>query len=181
MRRTITAAVLSLLVLAGGAAMSGAAGASTTAAAPAVVRCQAIAGHTLYPLPDRNCTPGITWSRVTQADIGSTICRSGWTATIRPPERYTERLKVLGIAQYGYGDRRLGDFEEDHLIPLELGGSPTAPRNLWPEYDAGHIPNKKDAVENALRRAVCAGRVGLAAAQRAIAVNWTTAERKLGL
>ena len=61
--------------------------------------------------------------------------------------------------------------EEDHLIPLELGGSPKSVRNLWPEYDGGHIPNPKDKVENALKRAVCDGRVTLRAALHAIAVN----------
>jgi len=36
-------------------------------------------------------------------------------------------------------------------------------------------------VENALHRAVCDGRVTLAAAQRAIAHDWLTAETVLGL
>jgi hypothetical protein len=27
----------------------------------------------------------------------------------------------------------LGDFEEDHFIPLAVGGSPRSPKNLWPE------------------------------------------------
>ena len=36
-------------------------------------------------------------------------------------------------------------------------------------------------MENALHAAVCDGKVTLAAAQNAIATNWLTAERKLGL
>ncbi|MGW4529241.1 hypothetical protein [Amycolatopsis sp. NPDC004378] len=36
------------------------------------------------PLPDPACTPGALNPDVTQASIGSTICVSGWTATIRP-------------------------------------------------------------------------------------------------
>ena len=143
--------------------------------------CHARQGHTLRPLPDPRCTPGRTWSRVTQADIRSTICKPGWTSTIRPPESYTEKLKIKEIMQYGYQDQRLGDYEEDHLIPLELGGAPKAIRNLWPEYDNGHIPNKKDAVENALNHAVCSGKVKLRPAQRAIAKDWKTAEKKLGI
>lgn len=118
---------------------------------------------------------------MTQADIRSTICKPGWTSTIRPPESYTEKLKIKEIMQYGYQDQRLGDYEEDHLIPLELGGAPKAIRNLWPEYDNGHIPNKKDAVENALNHAVCSGKVKLRPAQRAIAKDWKTAEKKLGI
>jgi hypothetical protein len=86
------------------------------------------------------------------------------------------------MAEYRYyGGRSAHNYEEDHLIPLELGGSPRAVRNLWPEYDAGHIPNKKDAVENALKRAVCSHRVTLRAAQNAIVRNWTTARHVLGV
>jgi len=153
------------------AAMGGSA-----AASPAARRC-----HSSHGLPDRRCTPGATYAKVTQEKIGRTICRSGWTGTVRPPESYTEKLKREQIAEYAYRDKNLGDYEEDHLIPLELGGSPRSVRNLWPEYDAGKIPNRKDKVEDALRTAVCNGRVALVPAQRAIARDWKTAEQVLGL
>jgi hypothetical protein len=68
--------------------------------------------------------------------------------------------------------------EEDHLVPLELGGSNDI-TNLWPE--AGKIPNPKDPVENELRRAVCDGTVSLAAAQAAVARDRMTAQAVLGL
>jgi hypothetical protein len=68
--------------------------------------------------------------------------------------------------------------ELDHLVPPELGGSNDI-TNLWPE--AGRVPNPKDKVENALNRAVCAGKVSLAAAQNAIASDWLTARARLGL
>src|SRR5260221_12413648 len=68
--------------------------------------------------------------------------------------------------------------EIHHPVPLELGGAHYA-ANLWPE--AGSLPNPKDAVENALRTAVCDGQVSLARAQRAIARDWETAESRLGL
>lgn len=124
---------------------------------------------------------GATYAKVTQRNIGRTICKSGWTATVRPPEDYTADLKVVQIRQYGYQRHSTHLYEEDHLIPLELGGSPKSVRNLWPEFDNGHIPNPKDKVENALRDAVCDGTIRLAPAQRAIARNWTTAEHNLGL
>jgi len=50
-----------------------------------------------------------------------------------PPENYTHELKIEQIREYGYSDINLRDYEEDHLIPLELGGNPTDPKNLWPE------------------------------------------------
>lgn len=132
-------------------------------------------------LPDRHCTPGAVDRGVTQAGIASTICKSGWTDTVRPDESYTNAVKIRQITRYHYARTDPSLYEEDHLIPLELGGSPSSPRNLWPEYDRGHIPNPKDAVENALKAAVCAGRVSLRAAQHAIAVNWIRAESRLGI
>ena len=55
-----------------------------------------------------------------------------------------------------YGDRLpLHAYEYDHLIPLELGGAPNSPRNLWPE--PGASPNPKDRLENRLRVLVCDG------------------------
>jgi hypothetical protein len=65
----------------------------------------------------------------------------------------------------------------DHLVPLELGGANDA-RNMWVE--AGSIPDPKDAVEDAPNKAVCAGRIPLRAAQRAIARNWLKAGAALG-
>ena len=165
--------------------LAGCSAAAATAAdstgVPASATGAALHCHSVNGLPDRHCTPGATYARVTQATIGRTICVRGWTATVRPPESYTENLKREQIVEYGYRDKRLHDYEEDHLIPLELGGSPRSVRNLWPEYDGGVIPNPKDKVEDALRDAVCAHRVRLAAAQRAIARDWKTAERVLGL
>ncbi|MGA2828977.1 MAG: hypothetical protein ABSF03_23015 [Streptosporangiaceae bacterium] len=146
-----------------------------SSAGPARTACHSSSG-----LPDGHCTPGATWSRVTQGNIRSTICKSGWTATIRPSESYTEALKRTQLGLYGdYAGNKLGNYEEDHLIPLELGGSPTSARNLWPEAHPSSYT--KDGVESTLNHAVCDGRVKLAPAQRAIARNWETAEHALGL
>jgi hypothetical protein len=131
------------------------------------------------PLPDPVCTPGATNPAVTDATLASTICLAGWTATVRPDQSLTDSLKQQQIREYGYFDTNRADYEEDHLIPLELGGAPADPKNLWPE--AGGIPNPKDGVENALKQAVCDHRVDLAAAQRTIAQNWVTARSVLGL
>ena len=128
-------------------------------------------------LPDRLCTPGSIDPDVTQADIRSTICKKGWTATVRPPEAQTERFKYH-VAYPHYGTPPGERTELDHLVPLELGGSNDA-TNLWPEYPP--TPNPKDKVENALNHAVCDGRVSLARAQAAIAYDWMTAEKRLGL
>jgi len=132
-------------------------------------------------LPDPELTPGALNPAVTQGDIYSTICMRGWTRSVRPPERYTERLKREQIREYGYSDHWLSDYEEDHLVPLELGGSPTSPRNLWPEphhVAGGWGSYRKDRLENRLNHLVCARRITLAAARRAIARNWIAAYRR---
>jgi hypothetical protein len=114
---------------------------------------------------------------VTQANIQTTICVSGYTERVRPPESQTEAFK-FNQAYPAYGIPSGDESELDHLVPLELGGDNDA-ANLWPEV--GPLPNPKDTVENALNMAVCDGRISLARAQRAIAHNWETAESRLGL
>jgi hypothetical protein len=154
------------------------------AAAPAAASASpsASCSQSYLPLPDPACTPGVTNPDVTQSTIGSTICVSGWTSTIRPPTSYTNPLKVQGIKDYGYSDTSLADYEEDHFLPLELGGSPRDPKNLWPEPHAGNKNSySKDSVENAVKKAVCAGQATLSAAQHAMLTDWTTAESVLGI
>lgn len=149
------------------------AGLSTPSALPSATQALGSAACQMRgELPDPVCTPGAVDPRVTQADLATTICLSGYTQTVRPPVAYTDGLKRQGMADYGFTDP-ISDHEEDHLIPLELGGSPSDPRNLWPE--PGRSPNPKDAVENRLHLLVCSGQVPLARAQQAIATDWTTA------
>jgi len=108
-------------------------------------------------------TPGVLNAAVTQATIGSTICKRGWTSTIRPPTTYTSALKLRQMAAYRLTGPSAA-YQEDHLISLELGGHPTDPRNLWPEpYPRA---SEVDRVENDLNAQVCSGGLSLAAAQR---------------
>ncbi len=131
--------------------------------------------HENNGLPDSSCTPGATDSRVTQNNIKSTICVSGYTTTVRPSTSYTNPLKEKQIQEYGYSDTSLSDYEEDHLIPLEVGGSPTDPANLWPEpYNITYGARVKDKVENYLHSQVCSGAISLAEAQKEDAQNWET-------
>jgi hypothetical protein len=139
------------------------------------------------PLEDPACTPGAVSPAVTQANLASTICRKGgYTSGVRPSAYVTGKEKRLNAASYGFtGSMR--DAEYDHLISLQLGGDPNDPRNLWVEpADPGHkkgsgVNNLKDPVETKLHTAVCSGKVTLAAAQRAIVTDWTTALSRLGL
>lgn len=121
-------------------------------------------------LPDPLCTPGEIDSGVTQDNITTTICHSGYTQTVRPPVSYTNKLKKQQITDYGYTDTNMSDYEEDHFISLELGGSPKDPKNLWPEPHPS--TNEKDKVENYLHSEVCSGKLSLAQAQQEISKNW---------
>ncbi|MCX4597281.1 XdhC family protein [Streptomyces sp. NBC_01549] len=139
------------------------------------------------PLEDPACTPGAISPAVTQANVKSTICRKGgYTSGIRPSTTVTGKEKTLNAASYGYKGP-MGDAEYDHLISLQLGGDPNDPRNLWVEPpDPGHkrgggVNNRKDPEETKLHTAVCAGKVSLTAAQKAIVTDWTTALSTLGL
>jgi hypothetical protein len=146
-----------------------------TGGAVAVTRRTAPCSPERLPLPDPACQPGAVNPDVTQATIGSTICVPGWTSTVRPPASYTGALKTRQIGEYGYRDTDAAHYEEDHLIPLELGGATRDPRNLWPEprYEAGgSTAGDKDAVENALKRSVCAGVMTLATARDIMATDW---------
>jgi hypothetical protein len=140
----------------------------------------AISAATLV-LPIHSVTPGGVNPTVSQSNIHSTICVSGYTKSIRPPASYTTKLKKRQLtstySRYGSADTAL--FEEDHLIPLELGGNPTDSKNLWPEPWSGESNARtKDKLENALHTLVCSGAVPLKTAQKAIATNWFTAYQK---
>lgn len=121
---------------------------------------------------DMPTVPGATNPDVDQSNIATTICVPGWTKTIRPPAQYTTALKRTQLPP----SAKLSDFEEDHLIPLELGGCPTCIENLWPQPWAGtwnaHL---KDHLENELHRRVCAHQMLLRDAQLMIAKDWKAA------
>ena len=116
-------------------------------------------------LPDSACTPGAVFPDLTAAQV----CQRGYSSSVRdvPAEVSREVYREYGIAQ-----RTPGEYEVDHLVPLEVGGSNDI-ANLWPEA-AEPRPgfHEKDGVENYLHDQVCAGAMSLMEAQRAIATNW---------
>lgn len=91
------------------------------------------------------------------------LCTPGYTATIRPPASYTTGLKQKQITdQHLSGTTK--DYEEDHVVPLEVGGAPRDENNLFPEvWSEAH---RKDKIENAYHDAMCAGRITVAQAQQ---------------
>ncbi|WP_405492274.1 hypothetical protein [Nocardia sp. NBC_00511] len=160
-------------------------GTYTVQAQPAPGSCHFRKTSDGQPLPDPACTPGATNPKVTQANLAETICKSGYTQSIRPTTAITGPEKAANIKSYGYtGDP--SDAEYDHLISLELGGDPNDPRNIWveppsPGHKQGAGPNNpKDGVESKLHSLVCGNKIKLADGQVAIATDWTTALAKVG-
>jgi hypothetical protein len=116
-------------------------------------------------LPDPKITPGRLNPSVRQSTIKRTICERGWTKTIRPPVGYTNALKIQQMVLYEETGSP-SEYEEDHFIPLELGGAPRNPENLWPEP---HSQSKlSDPLETQLKRKVCKHLMTLKKARAAI-------------
>jgi len=133
-----------------------------------------------FAYPNSALTPGATDPRVTQRSIKRTVCSADYVTKAQPAATYVDRLKVRQIARYKYADTDLGSYEEDHFIPIELGGDPDAPSNMWPQpLSPTPGAREKDRVEAFLHEQVCSGRTTLAAAQQAILNDWIAVYQQL--
>lgn len=133
--------------------------------------------------PSGSLHPGALNPDVTQANIQRTICSDGWLRTVAPDAAFLDRLERTQLTAEGKPGTN-ADYEEDHLVPVELGGAPKDAKNLWPQpYESrgaryapmGSGAESKDAVEEKLRGRVCTGRLTLRLARQAIAGNWQLA------
>jgi hypothetical protein len=121
-------------------------------------------------LPDPKLTPGDVLD-VTTGDI----CVPGYSSKVRD---VPESVKNQAYQEYGITSHQPGQYEVDHLISLELGGSNSI-RNLWPEsYTGDWNAHVKDKLENKLHSLVCDNQVDLKTAQREIATDWIAAYKK---
>jgi hypothetical protein len=138
------------------------------AIAPITAVCQVVNGSA-----DRRCTPGVANPLVTKDNISTTVCKTGWTATVRPTQNYTNTLKLRQMKEYGEpGPTSL--YEEDHFLSLEIGGDPKDPRNLYPQPYAGPRGARvKDVEEGALNKAICNSRMTLQQAQDKMRADWS--------
>jgi hypothetical protein len=132
-------------------------------------------------LPDPRYTPGATNPEVTQENVKHNICPPHtapdghrWTTKdVRPSASYTNKLKEKQLESYYRGQGTPAGVEEDHLIPLTLGGCPTCEKNLWPQpRDGEHAAAEKDKCEVRTNKLMCEGKFSLKAAQSGIAHNW---------
>jgi hypothetical protein len=134
-----------------------------------------------YPDPSRDCTPGAQNQDVTDKALDTTICggvrfsgrNPSWTSEQRPPTRETNTLKRDLMRSYGLQEKRVRAFELDHLIPLQLGGAPSDPHNLWPQaYEPRPGAHEKDVVETWLKIQVCTHVMTLTQARTAVKECW---------
>ncbi len=116
-------------------------------------------------LPDPECTPGAVIPTATKDQI----CVSGYSNSVR---NVPTSIKNEVFREYNIATHQPGEYEVDHLISLELGGSNDI-SNLFPEA-AEPRPgyHEKDKVENYLHKQVCDGVIYLQEAQQKISKNW---------
>ena len=129
-------------------------------------RTKATHCHVRGPLPDPRCTPGSVYSKATPR----VFCKSGYTKLAR---HVTAATKRNVFAAYGIKSHRSGQYEVDHLVPLELGGSNSV-SNLFPEA-VGPRPgfHDKDRLENKTHQRACAKHSSFRSLQKGIATDWT--------
>lgn len=110
-----------------------------------------------WTLPDSLITPGAV-----RETVAAKICGTRTKAF----RHTTEATKRRVYEVYGILTHHQGQYEIDHLIPLELGGKDTI-TNLWPE-PANPEPgfHTKDKLENVARRYICSGALSADSAQR---------------
>ena len=124
--------------------------------------------------PDRRCSPGAYYSKLTEAVICSSSFHTGEVRDVPQSEKYAVE------EEYGMAPRLYGrTLEIDHIVSLELGGSNEI-ANLYPEKaDANPGYHVKDVLENRLHALVCSSQMSLRSAQIGIASNWQALYRKV--
>jgi hypothetical protein len=149
----------------------------------ACVPASASAYPASWKLPNHRLTPGVVAAGYGLKDICPHV--NPKLEAARPS--YAEKVQVY--REYGVTHHVTGQYEVDHSIPIELLGSPSSIRNLWPEpndkanpatikaehLNPAYIENSKDILEDVLHRDVCDGQVRLSVAQKAISTDWRAA------
>lgn len=117
-------------------------------------------------MPDPKLTPGAINPNMTAKEICAPEFRTG---NVRPPTSYTNALKRKQMLERKIpGD--MASYEEDHAIPLCLGGDPRSELNLYPEI--WPEARQKDVVEVFLNHCVCRQGMSLQLAQKLVWPDW---------
>jgi hypothetical protein len=122
-------------------------------------------------VPDRNLTPG----EARPVSMGE-VCSLPHEQVVKD---VSAPVRKRVFQEYGIDPASADAYEVDYLIAPGLGGTEDI-HNLWPEpYRAGTWDaHAKDALEERLHQLVCAHKLDLVTAQRAIATDWISAYKK---
>jgi hypothetical protein len=121
--------------------------------------------------------PDLTPGHATPGIAAATVCEPGYGLNDHRAH-YGTRAAVL--AAYGLAWSARDEYQFDDLIPASLGGDDTK-ANLWPMPLTGPAtPAMKAALTTKLHDLVCANKLTVAAAQKAIATNWWAAYQQYG-
>ena len=114
---------------------------------------------------------------VTPATLGQTICRAGYTKTVRPSTGFTNGVKKRLFREQAMDfEAEKANYELDHIVPLALGGHPRNLHNLTLQsWEGPSSAKRKDRLEVKLQCLVCSGDVALHEAQEAIWSDWKAA------
>ena len=122
-----------------------------------------------HVLPDPQTTPSVLNPEVSPDTLKATVCKSGWTATVRPDVGITDKIKANSVPPGHVAT----EYELDHLLSIEDGGAPNDAHNLWMQvYDDPYGARTKDVLETKVKTMVCKGQLTLAQAQAALVPNW---------
>lgn len=124
-------------------------------------------GCALAANPDRRCSPGAYYSKLTRAVICSSTFRTSQVRNVPQSEKFDVE-REYGMEAKSYRS----SLEIDHIISLELGGSNDI-ANLFPETLFAHPGYRiKDKLENKLHDLVCSGAISLRTVRSKIASDW---------
>lgn len=98
------------------------------------------------------------------------------TATLRSVSDSTKK-QVFALYNVKCGEMCGKQYEVDHLISLEIGGTNDI-ANLWPQPYAVPGAHQKDVLENKLHSMICSKQITPADAQKAISHDWWAAYLK---
>jgi hypothetical protein len=117
--------------------------------------------------------------QVTPATIQATICQPYYADRERFPLEQEMQIKGRLLQAQGVPQHDAPDFSLERRVPVVLGGNPAAQDNFelrrWSGKDGAR---RRARVAVKLKDAVCNGKIGLRAAQAAIAGDWQGAFKR---
>lgn len=110
---------------------------------------------------------------VTPDTLGQTICRPGYSDTVRPSTSYTNPIKFRLMEQSGITREDAKAWALDHRLAIGLGGHPRALDNL--QLLTRTENSRKSRIEAKMICYVCTGALPLHQAQAEVLEDWRAA------